>query len=127
MELILIWKRTLRLSRRVSWRVGVRKIAIGVVGYLGTSGFSRGFLNQMVETTINLQGGHIMISAKGYQDNPNIRSFLRQPSRIADKLKRIDGIQFSPLVSFQGMIASSERTSGAVINGVDPDIPWRKS
>ena len=100
----------------------ISSIAIGVVGYLGTSAFSRGFLNQMVETTINLQGGHIMISAKGYQDNPNIRSFLRQPSRIEDKLKRIDGIQFSPLVSFQGMIASSERTSGAVINGIDPDL-----
>jgi ABC-type lipoprotein release transport system permease subunit len=112
------WRNIWRNSRR-SW-VLISSISVGVVGYLGTASFSRGFLDQMVDTTINLQGGHIMVAAKGYHENPTIRLYLKDPRRIEEALHSIEGIQYAPLVSFQGMISSSEKTSGAVINGIDP-------
>ncbi|MFQ5752194.1 MAG: ABC transporter permease [bacterium] len=113
------WRNIWRNPRR-TW-VLVTSIAVGVLGYLGTTGFSRGFLKQMVEATINLHGGHIMITAKGFHDNPQIRLFIQHPQRIEDILNDIPGIQYAPLISFQGMINSSETASGVVINGVVPN------
>lgn len=75
----------------------------------------------MIDSTIDLQGSHIMIAARGYHENPNIRLFLRQPQRIEEILEKVQGIRYAPLVSFQGMINSSEKAAGVVINGVKPD------
>ncbi|NIR48194.1 ABC transporter permease, partial [candidate division KSB1 bacterium] len=120
MEIIfkIAWRNVWRNPRR-SW-VLMTSIAVGVLGYLGTTSFSRGFLEQMVEASINLHGGDIMIAAKGYHENPNIRMYMKQPERIADVLKKIDRLDYAPLVSFPGMINSSEKASGVVINGVIP-------
>ncbi|MCZ6820241.1 MAG: ABC transporter permease [Calditrichaeota bacterium] len=112
------WRNLWRNPRR-SW-VLISSIAVGILGYFGTTSFSRGFLEQMVETTINLQGGHIVISAKGYQENPQIRLFIRNPEVIEEELAHFEGLHFAPLISFQGMISSSETAGGVVINGVDP-------
>ncbi|MFQ5641126.1 MAG: ABC transporter permease [bacterium] len=114
------WRNIWRNPRR-TW-VLISSIAVGVIGYMGTSAFSRGFLEQMVETTINLQGGHIMIAAKGYHENPNIRLFIKDPTRIQRLLQEMPGIRFAPLVSFQGMINSTEKAAGVVINGVQPEM-----
>jgi ABC-type lipoprotein release transport system permease subunit len=117
----------LKIAWRNIWRnprrsfVLITSIAVGVFGYLGTIGFSRGFINQMIETTINLYGGHILISAKGHHDNPQIRLFIEEPERIARVLNEIPGISYAHLVSFQGMINSSESASGVMINGVIPE------
>lgn len=49
------WRNIWRNPRR-TW-VLISSITVGMLGYLGTTAFSRGFLNQMIESTINLQGG----------------------------------------------------------------------
>ena len=113
------WRNIWRNPRR-TW-VLISSIAVGVIGYLGTSAFSRGFLEQMIQTSINLQGGHIMLAAKGYHDNPNIRLFIGKPDQIEEVLQGIDGIEYAPLVSCHGMIHSSESAAGVVINGVVPE------
>ncbi len=112
------WRNIWRNPRR-TW-VLISSIAMGILGYLGTTSFSRGFLRQMVESTIDLHGGHIMVSAKGFQQNPQIRLFIPNPEEIAGQLAQMPGIVFAPLVSFQGMISSSESAAGVSINGVDP-------
>jgi len=113
------WRNVWRNPRR-SW-VLMTSIAVGVVGYLGTSAFSRGFLNQMVDSAINLRGGHIMISAAGFHENPNIHSYIRHPDEIDAILSKIPNIDAAPSVTVNGMISSSEAAVGVVINGVDPD------
>jgi ABC-type lipoprotein release transport system permease subunit len=113
------WRNIWRNPRR-SW-VLITSIAVGVFGYLGTTSFSRGFITQMIETTINLHGGHIMIAAKGYNQNPQIRLYIQEPRPVEKILDDIPDIRFSAVVSFQGMINSSEASSGVVINGVQPE------
>lgn len=113
------WRNVWRNPRR-SW-VLVTSIAVGVFGYLGTIAFSRGFIAQMIETTINLRGGHMMIAAKGYNQNPQIRLFIQEPQRVEKILDDMSGLRYSPVVSFQGMVNSSEAASGVVINGVQPE------
>lgn len=117
--LTIAWRNVWRNPRR-SW-VLITSIAVGVLGYFGTTGFSRGFLQQMVETTINLHGGHIMITSKGYQENPQIRLFIKEPAEISAALDEIADVNYASLVSLQGMINSSETAAGVMINGIDPE------
>ena len=124
----------MRIILKIAWRnvwrnprrslVLITSIAVGVFGYLGTTAFSRGFLDQMIDSAINLHGGHIMVAAKGFNDNPNIRLFIREPGKVVAALKRIEGIDSAPLVSVAGMVSSSEGAAGVLINGV---VPQRES
>lgn len=113
------WRNIWRNPRR-TW-VLVTSIAVGVIGYMGTSAFSRGFLVQMVESTINLHGGHITIASKGYHENPNIRLFISNPKQIEQQLNEISNIEHAPIVSLSGMVNSAEKAGGVMIYGVVPE------
>lgn len=119
------WRNIWRNPRR-TW-VLISSITVGMLGYLGTTAFSRGFLNQMIESTINLQGGHIMIYGNGYFENPQLKNYIQSPQKIEDKLSKIDDIEIAPLVSFKGMISSSETAAGVIIQGVVPERESRIS
>ncbi len=122
-----IMKITTKIAWRNIWRnprrtwVLVTSIAIGIFGYLGTSAFSRGFLQQMIESTINLNGGHLMISAKGYYNNPQVHSRITKPGEVESVLRAATGLFFAPQVSLQGMINSTETAAGVSITGIEPD------
>ncbi len=121
----------MRILLKISWRniwrnprrtwVLITSIAVGIFGYMGTSAFSRGFLVQMVEASINLHGGHITIAGKGYHENPNIRLFIRNPEQIEQYLREVTGVHYAPMVSFSGMINSTEKSAGVMIHGVSPE------
>lgn len=93
-----------------------------MIGYLGMTSFSRGFLEQMVETAINLRGGHIMVAAKGYHEQPQIRTYIKKPERVKSVLADIPDLNYAPLVSFSGMISSAEHSGAAIINGIMPEM-----
>ncbi|RMD92491.1 MAG: ABC transporter permease [Calditrichaeota bacterium] len=113
------WRNIWRNPRR-SW-VLITSIAVGILGYLGTIAFSRGFVMQMIETVINLQGGHLMIQPRGYYQNPRIGLKISKPERIEKILDQLTiDVNYAPFVSFQGMINSAEAATGVIIYGVDP-------
>lgn len=113
------WRNIWRNPRR-SW-VLITTVAIGIFGYMGSIGFNKGFLYQMVDSSINLMAGHIKIAAKGFHSNPLIRTYISAPAEIEAKLRGIEGIAFAPQVTFQGMINSSETAAGVIIAGVIPE------
>ncbi len=113
------WRNIWRNPRRTA--VLVTSIGIGLLGYLGTSAFSRGFLTQMVESTINLSGGHVLVSAKGFLNNPQVRMRIQEPGVVESLLQQTPGLARAPIVSLDGMINSSETAAGVTINGIDPD------
>lgn len=112
------WRNIWRNPRR-SW-VLISTIAIGIFGFLGTMSFIKGMVYQMVDSMINLNAGHIQVAAKGYNDNPSIRLFIKEPGEVEKALTDISGIRYSQQVSFQGMANSSETASGVIISGIDP-------
>lgn len=112
------WRNVWRHPRRTM--VLMASIAVGVFGYLGASAFNRGFLDQMVESTINLQGGHITISARGFHENPSVARYIANPGEVEGVLRSIPAVDYAPLVSLSGMINSAEASAGVVIQGVDP-------
>lgn len=113
------WRNIWRNIRRTAVLIGT--IAIGLFGYLGSMAFNKGFLYQMLESSINLNAAHIQISTKGFHKNPSIHSRIREPQQIGDVLQGITGIDYAPQVRFQGMINSSEASSGVMITGVVPE------
>ncbi len=119
-------KTTLKIAWRNIWRnprrswVLITTVAVAVIGYVGTTSFTRGFMYEMVNSAIRYYGGHIQIIPEGYDTKPNIQLRLSHPDRMAEALARVPGIHFAPLVTFKGMASSSEASGGVVINGIDP-------
>ncbi len=113
------WRNLWRNPRRTL--VLVITIAVAIFGYLGTTAFIKGFKHQMLASTLDLNGGHIRIAAKGFQDNPVLRSNIREPQPVFAALDTMPGLSYAPQVIFTGMINSSETAGGVIITGIDPE------
>ena len=112
------WRNIWRNPRR-SW-VLITALAVGVFSFLGAVAYIDGFSIQMIDSAINLGGGHIQVSARGYHENPTIRTYLPDAERIAQVAAGIEGVRYAPLATTPGMINSAEQASGVIISGVAP-------
>ena len=75
------WRNIWRNPRR-SW-VLISALAVGVFSFLGAVAYIDGFSIQMIDSAINLGGGHLQISARGYHENPTIRTYLPDVARAS--------------------------------------------
>jgi ABC-type lipoprotein release transport system permease subunit len=112
------WRNIWRNKRR-SW-VLISAISIGVFCFVGSMTFADGFSIQLVNTSIELDGGHIQLSSSGYSDNPTIRSRIRHLGSVEDALDQTLLARYSPQVVTSGMVNSAEQASGVRLVGVDP-------
>ncbi|NNE45074.1 MAG: ABC transporter permease [Rhodothermales bacterium] len=112
------WRNIWRNKRR-SW-VLISAISIGVFCFVGSMTFADGFSIQLVNTSIELDGGHIQLSSSGYSDNPTIRSRIRNLGYVEDALDQTLLARYSPQVVTSGMVNSAEQASGVRLVGVDP-------
>ncbi len=112
------WRNIWRNKRR-SW-VLISAISIGVFCFVGSMTFADGFSIQLVNTSIELDGGHIQLSSSGYADNPTIRSRIRHLGSVEDALDQSLITLYSPQVVTSGMVNSAEQASGVRLVGVDP-------
>ncbi len=112
------WRNVWRNPRR-SW-VLITAIAVGVFSFMGAIAFMDGFVFQMIDSAIDLQGGHIQMAARGYHENPTIRSYVADAPAVEQALDGVPGLHYAPLVTTPGMVNSAEQASGVVISGVDP-------
>ena len=124
------WRNIWRNKRR-SW-VLISAIALGVFCFVGAMTYADGFSIQLVNSSIELSGGHIQIAADGYTDNPTIRSRLDGVAEIEDRLSGLSFARSAPQVLTSGMVNSAEQASGVRVVGVDPSkeatvssIPFR--
>ncbi len=112
------WRNVWRNPRR-SW-VLVTAIGMGIFSFIGSTTFMDGFAFQMVDSAIDLQGGHIEIGKRGHHDNPTIRSFIAEPRVVEEALAGLEGVRYAPEVRAPGMANSPEQAAGVVIHGVEP-------
>ena len=115
------WRNIWRNPRR-SW-VLITALAVGVFSFLGAVAYIDGFSIQMVDSAINLQGGHIQVTGRGYHENPTIRTYVPDVPRVEQaiaEIDEVDAIRYAPQATTPGMINSAEQASGVVISGVDP-------
>ena len=114
----LAWRNIWRQSRRSAVLIG--SVAVAVFAFTGMAALTGGWLVQMVESVIELEGGHIYIAHKGFHRNPLIRYRIEHPERVTSVLDSISGIRYAPRVQFTGMARSARKTTGALAIGIDP-------
>lgn len=113
------WRNIWRNPRRSAVLVGA--VAFGVFAFVGSTAFMDGIGLAIVDTAVDLQGGHIQIARSGYDANPGIESRLPDPEAIIAIVDRLDGARVAPQVMSPGMANSTEQASGIQIVGVDPE------
>jgi ABC-type lipoprotein release transport system permease subunit len=112
------WRNVWRNPRRSAVLVGA--VAIGMFAYVGAVSLMDGFSAAMIETNIELQGGHIQVAAEGYNDNPRIFARLGDASAMAASLEAVGGATAAPVVATPAMASSAARAAGVIVRGVDP-------
>ena len=112
------WRNVWRNPRR-SW-VLISAIALGVFTFLGVLGYLGAITTSMVNSSIELQGGHLQVASKGYFENPDPHNRIDSFSSLEGRIGNVSDLVYSPTVSFAGMITSAEQASGVQIQGIDP-------
>ena len=112
------WRNVWR-NRRRSW-VLITAVAVGVFSFVGMMAYADGFVIQMVDAAINLQGGHLQVAAEGYHANPTVHARVQDAAAVEAALDGVEGVRAAPLVETPGMINSAEQAAGVRILGVDP-------
>jgi len=114
------WRNVFRSLRRTI--IIALVIAMGYTGMLFSWGMMNGFLNQSIDMLINSHLSHIQIHEKGFNNNPVIKKNIKEHDKIYNLIKDNSNIKaIAKRVKSQGMINSTETSSGVMIIGIDPD------
>ncbi len=123
-------KATTSILYRVAWRnlwrnrrrtiVLMLSVATGVFCFLGTMTFMDGFAVRMIQSTIQLQGGHILVAKEGFNKNPTVQSRIRNAAHVDSALGGIPDAVRLEIVRSAGMASTAEQATGVTVLGVDP-------
>lgn len=118
--LMLGWRNIWRNKRRSL--VVISSIAFGIFAMILSMGFMNGMNGQMVENTIRTSLGHIALHRRGFQDTMKLRYNFRPTDAI---IKAVTGNPeipgYSPRITMEGIIRSSETSCAVTITGIDPE------
>lgn len=113
------WRNLWRNRRRTF--VLLLSVATGVFCFLGSVTFMDGFAVRMIQSTIQQQGGHILIAREGFNKNPTVQSRITDTEDIASVLNAWPDARYLEVIQAVGMASTAEQASGVTILGVDPD------
>lgn len=116
------------ISWRNVWRNKLRSVVIvmaitaGLTGGIFTVAMQNGMTEQKLRTAVDTQTAHLQIHAVGFQQNRDIRLYLKNFQDIVDTLGRDDAVKaIAPRLVATGMAASSNANAGVQINGILPE------
>ena len=112
------WRNLWRNRRRTV--VLMLSVATGVFCFLGTITFMDGFAVRMIQSTIQLQGGHIVVAREGFNKNPTVQSRITNAGSVDSILAAIPEANQLEIIRAIGMASTTEQASGVTIMGVDP-------
>ncbi len=122
----LAWKNIWRNKTRSL--IILTAIALGILGGMLASGFSYGMVEQMISAAIGTRLAHIQIHHPEFSDQQDPSLTIERYDSIlaaAEGVESVVGI--SPRLVVNGMAVSPKTSSGAVIQGVDPQRERRVS
>lgn len=121
------WRNIYRNPRRTFILAVV--IAISYLGMMFMQAFMDGYLGGFLDSLINSHMSHMQIHEKGFNANPVIKKRMKEPTKIEQVLKQhaSEIKAYTPRVKNQGIINSSESSSGIMIVGIDPEREARVS
>jgi len=117
----LAWRNLWRNRRRTG--IVVTAVAVGISGSLVSMGINYGMIDQMVQTAIETDLGHLQIHAKGWEADPKLARRLLDGGRAAESAVLADDrtSAIALRVFGDGLASSSRGNAGARLVGVEPD------
>ncbi|MDH3519686.1 MAG: FtsX-like permease family protein [Myxococcales bacterium] len=121
------WRNAWRHKRRTS--IVAIAVAVGITGTLLSIALNYGMINQMIDTAIATDLGHVQVHARGYESDPElhvqIEDGARAPLAALASLPEVRG--FARRVRAEGLISSPRASAGVRVVGIEPEAEARVS
>ncbi|TDJ22514.1 MAG: ABC transporter permease [Gammaproteobacteria bacterium] len=119
--------RNLWRNRRRTW-LTAGGVAFAVMLLTASVSLQSGSYATMIDTGTGLYHGHIQIQHEAYQDHPKLRTTVPDASVLVADLRRQPLVAaVAPRLSAYALVSDDERSFGAQLLGVDPDVEPRVS
>ncbi len=118
-DLKMAWRNIWRNPRRTILTISA--IAFAALLLVFMLSFQFGSYEAMINSSVNIQTGHLQVQAKGYQEKQDINLIVPDPAEIGGILEKIDDVKaFTFRAQAFSLVSSGKRTYGVAVIGVDP-------
>lgn len=122
----LAWRNLWRQPRRTLLTLAVMTLSATVTVFL--SALQAGSYETMKNNTLGVFDGFAQIQRPAYLDNPDMRTVIAQPLKLAETVERLPGVQTVAVRASTYALLSHDRQSvGVYVVGVQPDAEKRVS
>ncbi len=126
MDAKMAWRNVWRNPRR-TW-LTVSAIAFACVILIFMLSFQFGSYGTMINSAIQINTGHLQIQAKNYFEEKSMRKVVPEPARIMEAVSDIGSVEaVTARANAFSLVSSDNRTSGAMVTGIDPENEARVS
>ncbi len=122
----------IRIAWRNLWRNYARSlimiggIGVGLFGLLVYYGISNGFINEMVEVSIELELGHVQVTNEGYYQHPVQSNSFKPGSSLVERIESVPGVRAAAgRISAAVLVNSAEKSNRVDLVGIDPEREGR--
>lgn len=113
------WRNVWRNKRRTL--IAIAALTLGTAALVFTHSFAETTYRKMIELATSGLVGHLQVHGKGYQDDPDIYTMVKDPQAVRRVVEQaLPGAAALFRVTGYGLAASGERSAGVVVFGVDP-------
>lgn len=125
--------RNLGRNRRRTF-FSILALAMGLALLILMASFIKGEMDNAMDTTIQLQSGHLQIRAQNYDERKTSLKWadlIENPTQVAEQISKLEPVvAASPRLFASGIVASRKQSAGVQIIGIEPDSvtndPYRK-
>jgi ABC-type lipoprotein release transport system permease subunit len=100
-------------------------LAIGLALLITMASFINGEMDNAMDTTIQLQSGHLQLRAQDYDERKSSlkwQDLIENPTQVASQISTLEPvIAASPRLFASGIVASRNQSAGVQIVGIDPE------
>ena len=119
MDLKMAWRNIWRNPRRSL--LTMTAIAFAAMILVVMLSWQFGSYAAMINSSVRLRTGHLQVQAAGYMKDHEIRQVVSDPAAVCAVMKTAPGITaYTCRANAFSLVASTDRTYGALITGIDP-------
>ena len=102
--------------------VVIISVTIGIFGGVFAVAVMNGAIEQRVDAALNEEISHIHIHNPGFRDNFDIQLTIPGLEQVTEAARSVEGIEaFSSRLVVSGMANTASKSSGVLIQGIEPD------
>jgi ABC-type lipoprotein release transport system permease subunit len=126
MDTKMAWRNIWRHPRRTILTISAIAFATGLLVF--TVSMQMGAFETMINSTAKINMGHLQVQAADYYEKRDMRLVVEDSAAVGEILDETPGVEaYTYRAGAFSMVASGERTVGALIIGIDPEREARVS